>query len=673
MQYMKWLALIQQLSSDIQGSLLVNSTPYQFHSVKVQQSISAGAMPSAIKHFVALVEISKLLQDSKCCNLVEFVNSTILFWYNILKEKLSGEFEEVATAVGWPFIANKVASLPQPTATKEDFQSRLDTLFTLLLKLQLPEDLELESKPPSSSSSLAGQKPISLPIELLLKPLIKRFKFHFSGKKQTNNLERPEFYFSQILAWLRDHADFLDNEIQPILDREEMSHVSARMEFCRGLIEVLVSKAESDVQELIFDDQLLSHFIDELLAFETELHVTHSYPPWQPSCINVLTRADCFQRWLAIERNFAVEKIDALLSDPDAWRCQYKDINDGDDLKVPQCAESFVTLLSVITDRYKTVPFPTNQLQFLVLQLDLLDDFRVRLLQVAKQEAYNPLSNVYCAIINSVNYVIRVLEDWSDQLFFLQLQYHHAEDENMAAFNQALESSSANIDINLLSKGLDGEELDAMQSAVFDDIIELYKHMQQDMCRKINTCIFNQLHSKAKLYLKEKWFSLPSVKDLAAQSVTFSACEMLLFVKDNLHLLQEQLCLSLFKICWRLMAEGINKFLYEEMILCNQFNEGGAAQLQFDMARSLFPLFGAYTQRPENYFKEIKEACLLLNLKAGTAILLRDLLFKHLHDNQNEQASQTSTETALHDVGVYRLKKEAAERILNLRTDWPKI
>lgn len=41
-----------------------------------------------------------------------------------------------------------------------------------------------------------------------------------------------------------------------------------------------------------------------------------------------------------------------------------------------------------------------------------------------------------------------------------------------------------------------------------------------------------------------------------------------------------------------------------QIILANHFNEGGAAQLQFDMTRNLFPLFSHYCKRPENYFKQ---------------------------------------------------------------------
>lgn len=41
-----------------------------------------------------------------------------------------------------------------------------------------------------------------------------------------------------------------------------------------------------------------------------------------------------------------------------------------------------------------------------------------------------------------------------------------------------------------------------------------------------------------------------------------------------------------------------------QVILSNHFSDGGAAQLQFDMTRNLFPLFGHYCKRPENFFKQ---------------------------------------------------------------------
>ena len=41
-----------------------------------------------------------------------------------------------------------------------------------------------------------------------------------------------------------------------------------------------------------------------------------------------------------------------------------------------------------------------------------------------------------------------------------------------------------------------------------------------------------------------------------------------------------------------------------QLVERNNFSQGGAAQLQFDMTRNLFPLFGEYTSKPDNYFRE---------------------------------------------------------------------
>ena len=46
------------------------------------------------------------------------------------------------------------------------------------------------------------------------------------------------------------------------------------------------------------------------------------------------------------------------------------------------------------------------------------------------------------------------------------------------------------------------------------------------------------------------------------------------------------------------------KFLFEELVLQRQFNDGGAAQLCFDIQHNLIPLFSQFTAKPESYFRE---------------------------------------------------------------------
>lgn len=71
-------------------------------------------------------------------------------------------------------------------------------------------------------------------------------------------------------------------------------------------------------------------------------------------------------------------------------------------------------------------------------------------------------------------------------------------------------------------------------------------------------------------------------------------------------------------------------------------------------------------------FHSVKEACVILCLNVGSAILLRNLL------KESEEATRDGTgvkysppESALHELGVYCLSSLDVLILLNLRTTWP--
>eukprot|EP00058_Branchiostoma_floridae_P018135 XP_002603624.1 hypothetical protein BRAFLDRAFT_126930 [Branchiostoma floridae] len=633
--YLRWLTFFEEMSNDIQQSVLVNS------------------LGGAVNFFAEMFDICEVLQKSRCVNLVQFSNSTILFWHRILKDKLSSEFEEVVKQLGWPFLGVSThvpLQVPRPTHLELTF--RLETLFEQLLKIQLPYPSVL----------CLGF--------LLLKPLRKRFKFHFTGSKQTNALDK--------------------------------------VEFTRGLLTLVADKLAQDMDSLLYDEYLFSHTIDEVLLFDRELRGSYNYPASQPGVLHVLTVQDTFHRWITVERKFAVEKMDLLFSSETAWTCQYGDIEDVDDMKTGECAEGFMTLMLALTDRYKPLPSAANKLQFLDLQLELIDDFRIRLTQVMKSEAQDPLGYTFLSILNAVNYVISVLREWSETVFFLQLQYYRAEqyytsrdqslpqepdlsslqgavfDELITLF-QLLRTDMLSVFFLQLQyyraeqyytsrdQSLPQEpDLSSLQGAVFDELITLFQLLRTDMLSVVCNLVFTEMKARSKDYKDEKWLGLPSDKEYISRMVSASACPLLLLLKDRLHQLQLQLATSLFSRVWQTLADIINTFIMEEVILNNHFNDGGAAQLQFDMTRNLFPLFGEYTPRPDNYFKDVKEACLLLNLKPGSAILLKEMLNKTLHGSKvDPNTEKESPEKVLMDMGVFKLSAQEAERVLNLRANWP--
>nr|XP_058930485.1 RAD50-interacting protein 1 isoform X3 [Kogia breviceps] len=591
--YLKWISQIEELSDNIQQYLMTNN------------------VPEAASTLVSMAELDIKLQESSCTHLLGFMRATVKFWHKILKDKLTSDFEEILAQLHWPFIAppqSQTVGIIRPASAPEIY-SNLETLFCQLLKLQTSDELLTEPKQLPEKYSLPVSPSVILPIQIMLTPLQKRFRYHFRGNRQTN--------------------------------------VISKLEFSRGLMMLVLEKLAADIPCLLYDDSLFCHLVDEVLLFERELHSVHGYPSTFANCMHILSEETCFQRWLTVERKFALQKMDSMLSSEAAWISQYKDITDVDEMKVPDCAETFMTLLLVITDRYKNLPAASRKLQFLELQKDLVDDFRIRLTQVMKEETRASLGFRYCAILNAVNYISTVLADWADNVFFLQLQ------------QAALEVFAENNTLSKLQLG----QLASMESSVFDDMINLLERLKHDMLTRQVDHVFREVKDAAKLYKKERWLSLPSQSEQAVMSLSSSACPLLLALRDRLLQLEQQLCFSLFKIFWQMLVEKLDIYIYQEIILANHFNEGGAAQLHFDMTRNLFPLFSHYCKRPENYFKHVKEACIVLNLNTGSALLLRDVL--------QSTSGQPPATAALNEVGIYKLAQQDVEILLNLRTNWP--
>ncbi|XP_013799967.1 RAD50-interacting protein 1 isoform X2 [Apteryx mantelli] len=601
LSYLKWISRIEELSDSIQQYLMTNN------------------VPEAATTLAFMAELDIKLQESSCSHLLSFVRSTVKFWHKILKDKLSSDFEEVLTQLHWPFVGppqSQALGLAAP-ASAPDMYNNLETLFCQLLKLQTSDELLTKPKQLPEKYSLPPSPPVILPMQIMLNPLQKRFKYHFTGNKQTNILNK--------------------------------------LEFSRGLVMLILEKLAADIPCLLYDDTLFCHLVDEVLLFERELYSVHGYLSSFPSCMHILSEESCFQRWLTVEKKFALQKMDSMLSSEAAWISQYKDITDVDEMKVPDCAETFMTLLLVITDRYKNLPTASRKLQFLGLQKELVDDFRIRLTQVMKEETRASLGFRYCAILNAVNYIATVLADWADNIFFLQLQ--QAELEVRAESNT----------VSKLQLG----QLASMESSVFDEMINLLERLKHDMLTRQVDHVFREVKDAAKLYKKERWLSLPSQAEQAVMSLSSTACPMLLTLRDRLLQLEQQLCHSLFKTFWQMLAEKVDVFIYQEVILANHFNEGGAAQLQFDMSRNLFPLFSHYCKRPENYFKHIKEACIILNLNIGSALLLKDVLQTASENEITLKPNQPSATAALNELGVYKLAQKDVEILLNLRASWP--
>ncbi|XP_012271861.1 RAD50-interacting protein 1 isoform X2 [Orussus abietinus] len=628
-------------------------------SNKIQTSFLAKEDESAVAYYENLLEISIKVRSSKCHHLLNYLRETHHFWYDHLKDKFSKEFNEVLKTIKWPFTgSNASAAVSQPS----DVMVRFTLITEYLLRLQVPKDATTEST--VTSTLLTDFASISLPIALLIRPLKQRFIYHFSGAKQTNRQDKPEWFFTQILTWIKSLASWVHKHVQPVANILNLD-VNAKVEFMRGLVQLAVEKVHSELSIVQYDDALFAHLVDESLGFERELRDSLLYPQNQPGVVFVLTQAHIFVKWINIEKKYATEKMDAILSSETAWDTLTGASNDG--MKVTECAEAFLTLLMTITDRYSHLPQPGHRLQFLELQLELIDDWRVRLLQLLHEEYTDPLSSIVPKILNTQRYVSSVLVEWADTVHFIQLHFFKKQFE-AAEFAENWEAEVA-------------ENIAEEDGSVFSEVLVLLERLEKELIEQICDSLVMDVKAKSRPYRTDKWFAMQSEKEISSLSLTPSGCAMFHELATCLRSLHELLARSLFTRALKKLAGQFDQYLLEEVVLTNRFNSGGAAQFRHDIFRNLFPLFGLYISKPDSHFplyvpqfsvyrclnKQLyasclalrtREACSLLNMALGSAMLLMEAL----------ETDENTTEV-LADVGIYKLPLESVLAVLKTRTD----
>ena len=534
-QYWVWLQLVDNISTEL---VLATET---------------GTPSEMVTSFTGMRELERSLADSQCSHLKEFVSKTTNYWKLTIQSKLVTELEEALQSLGWPFVqlgdSKKLEDITKSVSIQE-----LQELVKNLILIQDRDESDLDNK---------DDMCVTHPMRVMLKPLRKRFKFHFLGTKTTNNPAKPEWFTTQLTLWASLHKTFLEANIQPVYDELELS-VPAKMEFGYGLVSLAREKLEVDLPLVFPDDVLLAHTIDEAISLTRELTQQLEYSSAQPSPLSPLTSALVFSRWLNMERKFAFEKLDKAVCEEGAWQSEV-----GDQL-VPAAAQSFLSVLLSVTERYKFLKFPEHRLQFLELQTQLLEDFRVRLVQLVRSEHEEPLESNFCPIIVTVHHLIEVLRNWAETPFFLQLEFQKCEAENKD-----------------------------MSGTVFDDVISKFEYLLADMISTIITSVMFSIRSNSRHYRKEvKWFSL----NVVSESVHPAFCNILQDVAFYLETMVKIVPTDVFTRIWRELATEVGKFICEDVILVNSFNSGGARQLQLDVTHGLLPIFGEFTSCPQAHF-----------------------------------------------------------------------
>jgi hypothetical protein len=131
-------------------------------------------------------------------HLIDYVEQTTLSLWKQMKGELESSLQNVLKQMKWP---GKDLNAP------EDLIAEWSKSVERLLDLQEPyawtvSGLETMVNPPNSelkSLNINGKASVNesvvlLPLEIMARPLALRFKYHFSGDKPTNRLDKVRYY-----------------------------------------------------------------------------------------------------------------------------------------------------------------------------------------------------------------------------------------------------------------------------------------------------------------------------------------------------------------------------------------------------------------------------------------------------------------------------------------------
>lgn len=147
------------------------------------------------------------LQAVQANHLKSYAESTAIYWHKLLLQRLSSEFEAVLKAMRWAHLEQQSVNY---SPSRDTAKAQLLAEYMFLIKSPAEEHAKLQT----ITSSIVCP-PISQVVQLLLAPYRQRFMFHFTGTRQTNRLDKPEWFYTQILNWGKQTHFFVGKTFQP--------------------------------------------------------------------------------------------------------------------------------------------------------------------------------------------------------------------------------------------------------------------------------------------------------------------------------------------------------------------------------------------------------------------------------------------------------------------------
>ncbi|KAI9685280.1 MAG: hypothetical protein M1822_004653 [Bathelium mastoideum] len=569
-------------------------------------------------------------------HLLDHVVRTTSALRNHIRDSFAADYEGLLKKIYWP---RPDAALPTPPLWQE-----WANCVGRLLDLQLPE---LESR----EEAMVSDPIVLLPLEVLVHPLELRFHYHFDGDKPTNRIDKPEYFLSHVTDLLKTHNDFVVDNMQPILlDRLRGTdlamnpiYIDATSAFITALLPILRKKIFPTLPQVAKQPQLLSHWMHEIMSFDNTIRNDWGYDGgygirgWNGLVWEILVKQGWFERWLQVERDFALSRYEAILEAPDSGVLDYDSVETS--ATKPTAATIRVNdLLETITERYRSLSSFQQKLCFLIdIQLDIFDRYHARLhgsveayltristvgrsVTGISREDQEELKGVkgldrLCRVYGSADYLERAMRDWSDEVVFLEL-WDELQDRARSHTNKKIAGEMTLEDISQRTSNAVGKE--QVTGALFDATANSYRRLRVRAEQLIVEALTNSVKNALKPYSRvNPWTTsvAPGPASSGSYTTTAEIEPTISVLNSQLPFLARALAPVPLRRIVRQACQSTQTYLWTHIFMNHTFTTAGAQQFTADI-KALIAVINRWTGtgQGEAGFQKIIEGITLLGL-----------------------------------------------------------
>ncbi|KAJ2919243.1 hypothetical protein MD484_g1120, partial [Candolleomyces efflorescens] len=578
-------------------------------------------------------------------------------WRDI-KLILSTSLSSAAEQLGWPTAINYPACEP---AHRQAFEKH----FLNLLSLQL-----LGRKLHKRANFQPSEKDGLYAIDAMVLPISLRFKYHYDGNRQTNRLDKPEWYFTYILNIAHEHHHFMDTVVQHLLSRSEYKNISASVRPIpvngwspsdppsSSALERILPIANSSTFSKVFD----AAFVEEGIAIEKTSVGEDLNGAWEGISEVILGNPEWFNAWLHAEKKFVEDQYHEIVSSPDAWFVADEDEEEivARDVRATNSARRIRALVNQVTDRFSPLPSANQRSQFLIsVQLPLLDLYRARI-----TSALDAFETVSYAFVRAVPGALSISLSGKDEgTFFLELWQDIIRDPELKKQAEAC---------SLLPKTTSSSvHTEAARETVFEEMMSRYQKITtraedmtvQQICGEIEAGL--RTH-----FVASTGISAGEPEDGIGISQTLLGPIALL--SSHLSLLRQTLPLITFTTLYRRIAGRLSEHILQRQILYRgSFSRQEGATLHAECElwvetchTALAGVLGGGRQRVEAPWTKLLQAGRLAGAIGSAWETITNATFGTAGEEDWEKAMLETT-------GLVEMTREDVSRLLRRRDDCP--